>query len=289
MTDATPADNTNEDDDTPRQLTTLELFAQVRELPIYGKIELHTSKTSQIAKLRKCTVKFDRFCPDCQKETSWTPQVTEDVTLKKWHWEGLNVLSNECDRCKNLEYIWLMYSPNDNELEDDEPPAVLEKVGQSPSLASFHGNDVAEFEKVTTREQRSDYLRAVRAFSQSFSAGACTYLRRVVEGLMTEERANHMKEKGLTEWKEYDSAPNVLKKMQLLGDRLPSFLVENPQLYRVLSQGIHSLSEEECQELFPNLQRAILFLFRQRLRLKRENDEKADLASFIARSDKAGR
>jgi len=41
------------------------------------------------------------------------------------------------------------------------------------------------------------------------------------------------------------------EKIQILGAFLPDFLVENRGLYKILSTGIHSLSEEDCLKAFP--------------------------------------
>ncbi len=98
---------------------------------------------------------------------------------------------------------------------------------------------------------------------------------------MDEERDAEMKAKGVTEWKEYQEAKNVVQRMKLLGDRLPEFLVENPMLYKVLSHGIHSLSEDECAALYPNLRAAIQLLFEDRLEKYRKAKHREKLAKEL--------
>lgn len=255
-----------------------ELFGMVRELPMYGTIELWGPATSQFAQLTKYEADYDWYCPGCKMQTPWRTEVSSATMNRTKGYSGISRLLNRCRRDEShYEIIYLDFTERNDILALSDEPAILRKIGQMPSLAEFHSNDVAEFEKVTTRAQRSDYLKSVQAFTQGFSAGACTYLRRVVEGIMNEERDAEMKEKGVTEWTDYERA-DVKGRMKLLGDRLPEFLVENPMLYKVLSHGIHSLSEEDCAALYPKLRDAIHLLFDDRLERYRKAKHREKLA-----------
>lgn len=259
-----------------------ELFHRLLEIPVYEKIEIHGWPASHVADLCRYTGQYDRYCPFCKRQTPWSPQIAGGTANKPLGaFTGVNRLFNQCLRCDGYEFIYFHFSSNAP--TDEKGVGAIQKIGQMPSLDAFHGADVEAFDKVTTRAQRSDYLKAARANSQGFAAGACTYLRRVVEGLMVEERANHMTENKLTEWTEYDRVETKVK-LGLLRGRLPDFLVENPKLYRVLSNGIHSLTEEQCAELFPNLQQAILLIFEERLARRNEADRKDQTRRYLERN-----
>jgi hypothetical protein len=43
----------------------------------------------------------------------------------------------------------------------------------------------------------------------------------------------------------------MTEKIQLLSQWLPDFLVQNKSMYRILRQGVHELTEEECLSAFP--------------------------------------
>ncbi|MGJ7571098.1 hypothetical protein ACSFBX_11235 [Variovorax sp. RB2P76] len=258
-----------------------ELFGMVRELPMYGTIKLWGPATSQFAKLTKYEAGYDWYCPGCKRETPWRAEVSAGAMAQTKGYGGITRLLNICRRDESHEeVIYLEFTERNDILADENQPAIIRKIGQTPSLAEFHSNDVAEFEKVTTRAQRSDYLKSVQAFTQGFSAGACTYLRRVVEGILDQERDAEMQAKGITEWPDYQRA-DVKGRMKLLGDRLPEFLVENPMLYKVLSHGIHSLSEEDCAALYPKLRNSIQLLFEDCLEKYRKVQHRAKLAKEL--------
>ncbi len=55
------------------------------------------------------------------------------------------------------------------------------------------------------------------------------------------------------------------EKIALLKRELPSFLVENPKLYGILSKGIHDLTESDCLANFEALKLAIMVILDEKL------------------------
>jgi len=268
----------------PPPLDTKVLFLQLLDAPMYRPFKLYQAAASQVARLCKLEFTYDRFCPTCARETPWSSYVTPQIANKTIGWEGTRHLQNNCVRCKNVESVWFVYDAVDEYTDDNGRTPTIFKVGQVPSLASFHGQDLARYVEVVSPRQRDDFLRAVEAAANGFAAGACTYLRRVLEGILNEARDAHMQAQSLTEWPEYDKA-KTNKKMELLKDGLPPFLIENKRLYNLLSQGIHTLPDEECQELYPVLREAIELIFEEKLeKLEREVHRKK-VARFIAQND----
>jgi hypothetical protein len=47
------------------------------------------------------------------------------------------------------------------------------------------------------------------------------------------------------------------KKLSLVKSQLPDFLLNNKNVYSILSKGIHELNENECNTYFPVLRNAI--------------------------------
>ena len=61
------------------------------------------------------------------------------------------------------------------------------------------------------------------------------------------------------------------EKILLLRDFLPAFLVQNREMYGILSKGVHDLTEQECLEYFPVAQKGIeLILDDEMERLERK-------------------
>lgn len=267
----------------PAMLSFEELFHEVIDAPMYRTVLLHVDAVPQVARLCRTEYEYDRFCPTCGKETPWQTYVSASMASKSAAWAGVRQLQNYCKRCKLWESIWLEFNPADD-MDPNGGVSTLTKIGQNPSVAAFHGNDMARFMPVTTERQRADFTKAVEGAAHGFAAGAVTYLRRVLESILNDARDAHMKDAGLADWPEYKAA-KTNKKMELLKDRLPPFLTENKRLYNLLSQGIHSLPDEECQELYPMLRQAIELLFDEKLDQLEKEKHRAKVALFIAQND----
>jgi hypothetical protein len=67
----------------------------------------------------------------------------------------------------------------------------------------------------------------------------------------------------------------------MVRNHLPSFVVEHPSLYGLLSKGVHQLSEKECAEEMPTLRRAMEVIFRDRTTKAREVKQKAEAAKLV--------
>jgi hypothetical protein len=82
----------------------------------------------------------------------------------------------------------------------------------------------------------------------------------------------HLKAKSETGWDEvaYEKA-RMDEKIQMLKESIPSFLVENRVLYKILSSGVHELSEQDCLKAFPAVKLGIELILDDELeRHKRE-------------------
>ena len=91
--------------------------------------------------------------------------------------------------------------------------------------------------------------------------GSYVYLRRVFESLIDEAHKNTQKQLG-SEWDEtgYQRARGMNEKVSKLKDFLPPFILQHPELYSILSVGVHELTEEECLKSFDALKNGILVI-----------------------------
>ena len=55
------------------------------------------------------------------------------------------------------------------------------------------------------------------------------------------------------------------ERVRLVKDFLPDFVVEHPEMYSILSRGLHELSEDECLSHFEALKTAIFIIAEDRL------------------------
>lgn len=72
------------------------------------------------------------------------------------------------------------------------------------------------------------------------------------------------------------------EKINILKDHLPKILVENRNLYGILSKGIHELEEEECLEIFPLVNMGIELILDDVLAEKNKIEKEKKFSIFIA-------
>ena len=67
----------------------------------------------------------------------------------------------------------------------------------------------------------------------------------------------------------------MVDKVELLKNYLPNQLLEMKNVYKVLSKGVHELSEQECLKYFPALKLSIELILEQKIEMeaKRKQDE----------------
>lgn len=144
------------------------------------------------------------------------------------------------------------------------------KIGQFPSLADLHTGGEKKYRKILGAKHK-EFIRAIRLSANGIGIGSFVYLRRVFEELI--ERA-HIEAKKANDWDEEKYTKSRMDdKIQLLKKYLPSFLVENRKIYKILSKGIHALSEEECLKYY-SLIKAGIELMLDEIIEKQDKEEK---------------
>ena len=151
----------------------------------------------------------------------------------------------------------------------------LIKCGQYPSLADLHISRIKEFDKVLSKEKLKEFTRAIGLAANGVGIGSFVYLRRIFEDLIEEAHVQANKEDGWNE-EEYAKA-RMAEKIALLKKFLPEFLVENKDLYGILSIGIHSLTEEDCLAYFETVKLGIELILEEKAE-KLEKKQRLELA-----------
>jgi hypothetical protein len=143
-------------------------------------------------------------------------------------------------------------------------PQNLTKIGQYPSIADEVSPRLERYKKVLGQEKSGELHRAVGLASHGIGIGAFVYLRRIFEHLI--DKAHQTAQKQVPDWDEaaYETA-RMEDKIRLMKDFLPHLLVENWQLYSILSKGIHELSEDECKQHFEVVLQGIQLILEEEL------------------------
>ncbi len=157
----------------------------------------------------------------------------------------------------------------------------LIKVGQHPSLADFHLQNLDKYDQILPQEARREFGTAIGLHAHGVGVGSFVYLRRIFEGLIEEA---HEKARLRPEWDEDRYCKcRMNEKVVLLKGFLPEALIENAAIYSTLSKGVHSLSEKECKEYFETLKIGIEYILDELLERRSKEKRAAKLKEEVAR------
>lgn len=135
------------------------------------------------------------------------------------------------------------------------------KMGQYPSMIDIHGFDFDLYSKqLESLNAYDDFKKAELCISDGFSAGAYTYLRRVFEKMLNKYCEGMSLSDNFTETK-------IKSCKGKFDERIHPLL---PRLYKILSEGIHSLDDIESKNYYDYLKIIIVM----QLEFLKENDDK---------------
>lgn len=143
------------------------------------------------------------------------------------------------------------------------------KVGQSPSIYDMNEEiNNKSFLKELGEEYASYYKTACSLNSFNNNIGAMTYLRRIFEKILLDCFISNQSNIEI-EQEEFLKL-RMDEKLSKLKSFLPSIIFDNGynKIYTKVSDGIHNLSEEECEHLFIPLRMAIEEILIEKIELK---------------------
>ena len=157
---------------------------------------------------------------------------------------------------------------------------MMTKIGQYPSVADLSFPELDEFKKVIDETSRKELRRAIGLYAQGIGVGSYVYLRRIFEHIL-EEAKGHAERDGKLDLSNY-SIMKVPERMKLLRAYLPEMINSNPVFYKIVSRGIHELSEEDCIRYFPVLKEVIFMILRQWNQKRQELEAAKSLTSALS-------
>ena len=174
-------------------------------------------------------------------------------------------------RCTRSDSIFTYYVIADK--------SFIQKIGQYPSLADLNIEQIKEYEGVLSKEKLKEFVRGVGLRAHGVGIGSFVYLRRIFEHLIEKEHIEAKKDKN---W-DHDiyERSRMVEKIELLKDYLPKFLVENKDLYGILSLGVHELSEDECLKYFDPIKMGIIEILEEKVIEKQREDRRKQTQKSI--------
>ena len=173
-----------------------------------------------------------------------------------------NLICDLCFKCSMNETHHLNYVIRISEMK-------MMKIGQYPSIADISIPELRELESVIDKESINEFRRAIGLYSHGIGIGSFVYLRRIFERIISQAKKNA--ENNNVDLTDFDRL-RMSEKIQLLKDFLPEMIVSRPEIYGIVSKGIHELNEGECKQYFPILKEAILITLSQWIQKRKEQD-----------------
>ena len=250
-------------------------FERLIDSALYTTEPLGPKPGTFCKELRMYEGTMDRYCHRCDRLSTWAAYRTEastnllhkDVFGRESDWSAELKLEMRCSResSHRANYYFEVFADSPFDIRKPEAPKMfIVKVGQHPSLADFQMGDVKEFKSALEAQERRELVQAINTAAHGFAVAACVYYRRVFEQLIDGARDAWAGESGITDLSEFNRLYTD-DKIKTLGEKyLPPFLVEHPQLYSILSKGVHQLSEQECAEALPTIREAIEIILREK-------------------------
>jgi len=157
----------------------------------------------------------------------------------------------------------------------------IQKIGQYPSASDLNIDNIKQFKGILKNDYFKEYSKAIGLFSHGIGIGSFVYLRRIIENFIIKPALETARKEGAWDEVEYQKK-RMKERIDVLKDFLPKFLVDNKNLYSVISKGIHELKEEECLEYFPVVQAVLdLILTEMKDKIEIEN-KKAEMQSKLS-------
>jgi len=215
------------------------------EMPLYHDFDLSIGVVEErIYELLSNKKTIDAYCIWCDKEDTVFrayDYLSDNVLIPSWttRHDGLIKIEYRCTRDESHAYhIYYFKAGN-----------FFTKVGQYPSVADFQIPQVETYRKILSGEEYKEFTRGIGLAAHGIGIGSFVYLRRVFENLIEEAHTKACTDDNEFPNKEYLKA-GMNDKIKMVKNYLPEFLVENRDLYAILSKGIHDLSENECLQYF---------------------------------------
>lgn len=221
---------------------------------LYYNIDLNTPIGMSVSNIlnQGAFLTFDLYCVYCKMLTPWTineggarrPETAHRYKIDKPS-PHVTIYHATCQRIQH-HYTFVIHRDANR----------VAKIGQMPSMGELAFSELKAIDKGLDPQDRSELGRALGLFSHDAPAGAFVYLRRVFERMIDRAHARHEIATG--------TAVADFKKLRMdqriaaIRDQLPHDVVEDRAVFKLLSLGLHELSDAQCKTLFP-VTKAVIF------------------------------
>jgi hypothetical protein len=209
--------------------------------PLYEPVVFPEGQSQEATQIVYASGPIDAYCPDCNTHSIFRRDSGTTSNWEVWLKESVFHAYFYCSRNSSHALLFVV--------KVDAEKRTVQKIGQYPSLADLSMHDVIKYAGVLEKATFRELTKAIGLAAHGVGVGSFVYLRRIFENLVEEA---HQIALTSDDWDEgaYQRA-RMGERIQHLHSYLPAFLVENREMYGILSKGVHELSEPECLAAFP--------------------------------------
>lgn len=239
------------------------------EYPLYKEFNFAKGQETKGWLIKYFEGTIDAYCPNCGSHSIFS-HAPSHVSYPEncWIEDHTFFITLNCTRNERHELFFVFQVIGRS----------IQKVGQFPSLATLSSYDVKQYASVLDKETFQELTKSIGLAAHGVGVGSFVYLRRIFENLV--EEAHQVAIKDSTWDNDAYLRSRMGEKILQLDHLLPKFLVDNRQMYGILSKGIHELTESECLTAFPVVKLGIEIILDTKIRSLEEQKKlkKAALA-----------
>jgi len=253
--------------------------------PLYKKMQIDSdAKTCDIFPYND--YRLELFCPTCKKRRIFCFQNSSFIKIY-WDHKGDQFCENVKDFLFKTDYFSIRAQADCKHnllvIFKKVNDATIMKVGQYPSIYELNEEiNNRSFIKMLGDEYAGYYKNACSLYSFNTCIGAIIYLRRIFEKILFDTYSEHQKKLdiSLDDFKKL----RMEEKLKTIQNYLPDILFEQGfnVIYTKISDGVHNLSEDECQQIFPILKNAIEEILIDKLEMKEKQKRRSELSKIIS-------
>jgi hypothetical protein len=246
--------------------------------PLYEPVTFAAGQNVEACQIVYATGSIDAYCPECNTHSIFRSNHSEIANHEFWLKEKVFHTIFHCTRSRSHELLFVV--------KVDAQKRSVQKIGQYPSLADLSMHDVKKYSGVLEKATFRELTKAIGLAAHGVGVGSFVYLRRIFENLVEDA---HQEAKSAEAWaatgvhwdEDAYQRARMGERIQQLRGHLPAFLVDNREMYGILSKGVHELSEQECLAAFPVIKIGIEIILDAKLEADAKRKKLAQAAQAI--------
>lgn len=290
-----------------------ELCEEIYQLNINKEKSIQDEELGKIVAFISDRTAYDYYCEKCKKIKTFIQNKDKNIIVKTTfgYIDALNMYTLQAGE-KKIEYTTSQYSTfyEESFYKDNsefyifkffECPTcenrlvmiflfknkMIRKVYQSFISNIMNTEDIIRYQKMKLldSEDLMDLNKANECKKNGLNIAAFVYMRRIFENMLQRiYNKNKIEIHIKDESKEFTDL-YVKDKVKLLKEYLPTVLNENSKsdkytkIYKILSEGIHKLDEETCENLYNMVKDLLLLILERECELQKEKDSIKELDS----------